>query len=130
MRGIGSDLLSMKKIVLVGGYPKGYSIPFHPETRSGQILSKMCQSLDIKPTLLNLWRDKAGEANGSLSPSTRRKLRQYLSRGFVVVALGRYQEGALTAHGIDCSYLPHPASRRTVDRQKLEDGLRILFLLG
>ena len=119
----------MKKVVLIGGHPKGYAEPFHPKTKSGRVLHVIVDDLKIKPELFNLWKNEAGEQKREIGRTMRKKLLKYLTDGFLIVALGRYQEQVLVKNDIKCVFLPHPASRRAVDRGKLKSGLSGLFLL-
>ena len=111
-------------IVLIGGHPKGYSEPFHEKTYSGKILRTIIAKSGTDPILCNLWRDASEERVGVLTSAARTMLEGYVQRGCVLIALGRHQERALRAGSFSCTYLPHPASRRGADRERLLRGLR------
>lgn len=113
----------MSKILLIGGYPKGYSIPFHPKTKSGKILRKFLYELNIEATPLNLWKNADEEKLKLISKKIISKIQTYHKEGYSIVALGKYQEKALLMNYLDCLYLPHPASRRKIDLDKLKAGL-------
>ena len=36
----------MKKIILIGGHPKGFPEPFHIKTKSGKILKKITDDIE------------------------------------------------------------------------------------
>jgi len=43
------------KIVLIGGYPKGFDEPFHIKTKSGKILRKITNDLNMNPIFFDLF---------------------------------------------------------------------------
>lgn len=120
----------MKKLVLIGGHPKGYSEPFHPSTKSGKVLRAILAELRIFPELLNLWENGEQESEGALLPAISKKLKNFQSDNYTIIALGQYQYKVLKSENFECLYLPHPASRRTVDRQRLREGLSNLWAEG
>lgn len=107
------------KTVLIGGNPKGYPIPFHPETRSGSrlrhILSKNGLSCEIADMTAN-----------SNDKPTEEEITDLKNRyeGYQIIFLGRFVERELRPHFPEGVYLPHPASRRPQDLVKLERCLK------
>lgn len=45
-------------IILISGYPKGYSEPFHIKTTSGRILRKIVSELQLESVYFDLWNSK------------------------------------------------------------------------
>jgi hypothetical protein len=109
------------KIVLIGGYPKGFDEPFHPKTTSGRILRKIVNELKIDPIYFDLWSNKQEEDSRKLSNKTKEKLLKFKKNGYLLISLGRYIEKVLVNNNIESHYLPHPASRD----KKYIDRLRI-----
>ena len=112
------EKLNERPVVLIGGNPKGYDIPFHPRTLSGNRirafirksgiiceLADMTLNLDDIPSPQEIWdlQDKY--------------------EGYQVIFLGRFVETALIGHFPDGIYLPHPANRSDVYMKKLVKGL-------
>ena len=112
------------KIVLIGGYPKGYDEPFHPKTASGRILRKIESELNINPTYFDLWKTKEEEDTRLLSTQVKNKLSKFTRDGYILIALGRYIEKVIVSNNIECQYLPHPASRDKKYVQILKNGLK------
>ncbi len=113
----------MKKLILIGGHPKGFSEPFHIKTRSGKILRKITDDLKIRPVFFDLWDNQQDEDSRILKTSTKNKLSKFIKDKYILVALGRYIEKAITDGGYSCTYLPHPASRDKKYVNDLKKGL-------
>lgn len=113
----------MTKIVLIGGYPKGFKEPFHIKTKSGRILHKITDELEISPLLFDLWKNKEEENARTLTKATKSKLNSYISDNYKLIALGRYIEKELVNNNFICEYLPHPASRDKKFIVRLKEGL-------
>jgi hypothetical protein len=112
------------KIVLIGGYPKGFKEPFHIKTRSGRVLHKITDELQIKPVFFDLWENKKEEDLRTLSDKTTLALNEFIKNNYKLVALGRYIEEVLIKNNFVCEYLPHPASRDNKFLLKLKSGLK------
>jgi len=110
-----------KMLVLIGGNPKGFNEAFHPNTFSGKRLRRLLTELDLNCKLCDMTKN----TNDVPSPQEITKLKKEL-QGCKIVFLGRFVERHLRKHFPDGVYLPHPASRRKTDLQRLEDGLRNL----
>lgn len=113
----------MKKIVLIGGYPKGFSEPFHIKTKSGKILRKIADDLKICPIFFDLWNNQKEEDSRKLKPSVKNKLDEFKRNNHILIALGRYIEKAMNDNKYSCIYLPHPASRDKKYITVLKNGL-------
>lgn len=111
------------KIVLIGGYPKGFSEPFHPKTTSGRILRKIVDELKINPVYFDLWNNKQEEDSRKLSNKTKNNLLEFNKNQYTLISLGRYIEKVLTDNNINSIYLPHPASRDKKYVELLKSGL-------
>jgi len=107
------------RLVLVGGNPKGYSIPFHPSTRSGKILRNIISKLSLDCDIVDMTKN----TNDIPTSEEIRELQKRFN-AHQVVFLGRFVERALKHHFHNGIYLPHPASRRKKDIERLENGLR------
>jgi len=114
------------KLLLIGGYPKGYEEPFHIKTHSGRVLHGMLKKNGIQAVLFDLWNNAKEENREKLSSKVKLKLSGYCKEGFILVALGRRVQRVLNNSSLTCSYLPHPASRSRNLRFRLEKGLREL----
>ena len=101
----------MNRIVLIGGYPKGYDEPFHIKTTSGRILRKIVGELKIDPIYFDLWNSKEEEDSRKLSNKTKKILLEFEKGSYILISLGKYIEKVLSESGIKTQYLPHPASR-------------------
>ncbi len=110
------------KLLLIGGHPKGYAIPFHPNTRSGKVLRGIIDEHKIEAEIIDLWEDDEGQSKALISQGMLDIIGKYQG-GSCVVALGRWVEKALIKHGVECVYLPHPASWQPGDREKLTEGI-------
>jgi len=106
------------KIVLIGGNPKGYSIPFHPSTRSGKRLRKLLNEIGLHCDIADMTMDE----NDIPSKIEIKKLIQKFNE-HQIVFLGRFVERALKPYFPKGIYLPHPASRRAIDLHRLREGL-------
>lgn len=111
------------RLVLVGGNPKGHSVPFYEGTKSGKVLRHILDRHGIKPILFDLWLDAEEERKGELSVETLQKINGFIFAGDTVIALGTRQYRKLHPYFAKVQYLPHPASRRASDIRKLERGL-------
>ena len=109
-------------ILLIGGYPKGYDVPFHPDTRSGKILRKIILEHNIDAKIMDIWDDEEQE-KAAVIYSDIIDVISDASGDCHIVALGRWVENALIRHNIKCIYLPHPASWQPNDRPRLISGL-------
>lgn len=112
-----------RKIVLIGGYPNGFDIPFHPKTRSGMRLRKIVQGLNINPIYFDLWTNEKEENERILLKATKKSLDAFARENTKMIALGRYIEEFLIKNNYKCEYLPHPASRDKKFITQLEVGL-------
>lgn len=110
------------KIVLIGGNPKGFDIPFHPSTRSGKILRDMIDKIELKCELVNMTINSDDVPTGNELMSLYRKYKDF----DVIVFLGRFVERECKWYFNKGVYLPHPASRRKKDLERLEKGLKKL----
>ncbi len=115
------------KIVLIGGYPKGFDEPFHIKTVSGRILRKIVCELKLEPIYFDLWNSKEEEDSRELSVQTRKKLKSFETNGYNLISLGRYIEKVLSENNINSEYLPHPASRDKKYVELLKEGLKSRF---
>lgn len=111
------------KLVLIGGYPKGYDEAFHIKTTSGRILRKIVFELALDPIYFDLWNSKEEEDSRKVDEKVVRTLRQYESKGYTLISLGRYIEKALLDNNINSKFLPHPASRDRKYIDILKSGL-------
>lgn len=112
------------RLLLIGGFPKGHNIPFHPSTLSGKRLRKIVEKkngLNVK--YYDLWNNEREEQDGQISYAKANEIGSYQFAGWRVIALGKHVWSCLKRHSIRAEYLPHPASRHKSDLQKLEDGL-------
>ncbi|PIZ52713.1 hypothetical protein COY26_03855 [Candidatus Woesearchaeota archaeon CG_4_10_14_0_2_um_filter_33_10] len=114
------------KLLLIGGYPKGYEEPFHTKTPSGKILRGILKKNKIEAVLFDLWCNEKEENREKLSSKIKLKLLEYHKKGFILVALGRKVQRVLNNYSLPCNYLPHPASRNKNLVLDLEKGLREL----
>lgn len=115
----------MAKILLVGGYPKGHSVPFHPDTHSGAILHKIIKKYDLDVTLYDLWNNREQEVKGELSEANLLFVRQFRwMHSDKVIALGKHVYNCMINAGLKCEYLPHPASRSKTALFTLREGLK------
>ena len=116
----------MSKIVLIGGYPKGYNEPFHVKTTSGRILRKIVTDLNMDPIYFDLWNSKEEEDSRKLGVKTKKKLVEFEKQGFILISLGKYIEKVLIENKIKTQYLPHPASRDKKYVEMLRAGLKLV----
>lgn len=115
------------KLLLIGGYPKGYEEPFHIKTVSGRILRGILKKNNIPAVLFDLWNNEKEENGEKLSSKVKIKLSGYCKDGFILVALGRRVQRVLNNYSFSCKYLPHPASRDKHHILNLEKGLKELI---
>lgn len=107
------------KVALIGGNPKGFLEPFDHSTLSGKRLRRLIAKLDLDCKLCDMTRN----TNDVPSPHEITNLKKEL-QGYKIVFLGRFVERRLRRHFPQGIYLPHPASRRKTDLQRLENGLK------
>ncbi len=111
------------KLILIGGYPKGFDEPFHPKTASGRILRKIVTELKLNPIYFDLWNTKQEEDSRKLSIKVKKQLHEFEKEGYILISLGRYIEKVLLDNQINSHYLPHPASRDKKYIDLLRGGL-------
>ena len=106
------------KLVLIGGNPKGHSIPFHPSTLSGKRLRNLLRDI-------GLLCDIADMTMNSNDIPTQNEIKNLIQmfKDYQIVFLGRFVEKALRPYFPQGVYLPHPASRRGSDLLRLREGL-------
>jgi len=114
------------KVLLIGGYPKGHDRPFDPATLSGNRLRRMVDETGLDAVFLDLWQTGEEEQRGKIDYVTLAIINHHLSHNVECVALGKWVYKRLALQGVKISYLPHPASRRKLDQQKLREGLQKL----
>lgn len=114
---------TQERLLLIGGYPKGYHVPFHPDTLSGKRLWKILNEYKGTIKLMDLWNNEREEQDGQVSYVVANEIGGHIWTGWRVIALGRHVWNCLQKHSVDVEYLPHPASRRKKDLQKLKRGL-------
>lgn len=112
------------KIVLIGGYPKGFDEPFHPKTTSGRILRNIVNEIGIDPIYFDLWKNEEEEISRKISSEIKKQLKNFEAKKYILISLGRYIEKALKDNAINSHYLPHPASRDIKYVKILKKGLR------
>ena len=117
----------MSKIVLIGGYPKGYDEPFHSKTASGRIIRKIIDELKMDPIYFDLWSSKEEEDSRKLSNKTKKKILEFEQKSYTLISLGKYIEKVLIENGTKTQYLPHPASRDKKYVDILRLGLKSLW---
>ena len=113
------------KLVLIGGYPKGFNEPFHIKTTSGRILRKIVSDLKLDPIYFDLWETKEEEDSRKLDNKIKNELKKFKSDGYILISLGKYIEKTVLDNSIDSQYLPHPASRDKKYVDILKEGLRL-----
>lgn len=116
----------MAKLLIIGGYPKGYKEPFSYETRSGKVLRRILSSNNIDALLMDLWGSQEEEERGNIKPEVIERIQRRYRQGYRIIVVGRYMYNCLEkviAKHIDIHYLPHPASRTNYHRKQLEHGL-------
>ncbi len=114
--------------ILIGGHPKGFEEPFHLKTKSGKILRKILgEPKENIFAFFDLWENQDEQDLGIIDKKVLDKLKKFLKNGYKLIALGRFTEKALLENKIECLYLPHPASRRNEDKNKLEKSLKKLI---
>ena len=114
-------------LILIGGHPKGFKRPFHEKTKSGKVLRKMIgEPIEGVFEFFDLWENQEQQDLGIVSKSIIEKLNIFLKKNYILIALGRFTEKALNENEINCTYLPHPASRRQKDILKLKNNLQKL----
>lgn len=119
----------MQQIVLIGGHPNGLEYPFHETTRSGKIIRKLVEKLEItdKVIYFDIWRDQKEEDTGIIQDfAVSMKLHEFICKNYILVALGVKVRKAMRYEEIDTVNLPHPTSRTRTLRLQLEKGLEKL----
>jgi len=109
------------KVVLIGGNPKGHRIPFSSKTFSGRRLHKIIKKAGLTCEIV----DMTSNSNDVCSDEEKELLRKRFEN-CQVVFLGRFVERQLRDVFPNGVYLPHPASRRKKDLERLEEGLKKL----
>lgn len=118
--------MAKQRLLLIGGFPKGYDTPFHPDTLSGKRLLKLKERHNLFMEFLDLWNTDKEEKEGII---TLNKISSILgfSKTHRIIALGKHVWKCMMDvdefRGLDFEYLPHPASRRKKDLMALEMGL-------
>lgn len=114
------------KVLLIGGYPKGHERPFDPATLSGKRLKAMVEEIEVDASYLDLWNTEKEEQCGQIDEFLISIIKHHLSEGVKCIALGKWVHKRLALQQVSIPHLPHPASRRAIDRQRLKEGLKIL----
>lgn len=107
------------KSVLIGSHPKGFPEPFHPDTRSGKVLRNLIGNRSDSFIFFDLWADEHEQKRSLLDTGVTARLSEFIDQGYSLIALGRVVGKALVEHKVPHIYMPHPACRRTSDREKL-----------
>ena len=116
----------MAKIIIIGAHPKGYSYPFHLDTRSGKVLRRILHANEIDAILLNLWNDQEEMDAGIISRKKLSEISAYSNDGCKIAVVGRYMYSKLRKQiepDTALHYLPHPSSRSKKYIEMLEWGL-------
>src|SRR5574337_1047335 len=116
------ETMSDNKLFLIGGFPKGYDTPFHPNTLSGKRLLTLKKKHNLWMEFLDLWDTDMEEKAGIISINKLATIED-AKKTHRVIALGKHVWKSIQKCGIEVEYLPHPASRRKIDLQRLERGL-------
>lgn len=76
---------------------------------------------------MDLWKTDQEEKDGIIYINTLAEIRSAIISGCKVIALGKHVYNSIKKAdlmlGQDVEYLPHPASRRKIDLERLENGL-------
>jgi len=110
-----------KPVVLIGGNPKGHSMPFDPETLSGNRLRQIVGKIGLECEIVDMTENPNDVPSWKEVRSLKKRFRNHQ-----VVFLGHFVEKQLQSQFPSGIYLPHPASRRKTDLAKLEQGLKRL----
>ena len=110
------------RVLLIGEHDKGLGQPFPPSTVSGKRLRKILSELPLDYTFENMM----SASSAAPSQQDARRLERAAAKCHVVVLLGRRVQAAVSAILPHAIALPHPASRRAVDRASLHRGLSAL----
>lgn len=107
------------RVLLIGEHDKGLGEPFSEKTVSGRRLRSIIRCYGISATIVNMMKctDKAPKQ------SDIRRITRHVNDHQSIIFLGRKVERELQSYFPEGHYLPHPASRRTVDQITLERGL-------
>lgn len=113
------------RLLLIGGYPKGYSEPFDKRTVSGRRLHAIIEKHGLKVTLIDLWENKKEEDEQVISSKKMEEIFNHLIFCDRIIALGEYVYCTMIEQMMvpNLEKLPHPASRRKIDLDRLEKGL-------
>src|SRR5690348_11562782 len=98
-----------QKMLLVGGHPKGFDVPFHPKTLSGKRLRKIVESNNLDVEYLDIFKNDEAERLGLIEEEAYYKLFEFRDKGLPIVTLGRWVFECVFQTGVPCIYLPHPA---------------------
>ena len=115
----------MPKLALIGGNPKGYNQPFHPDTLSGRRLRNILTDLKLHCKIVDMTKNFDDIPTEAEIEDLQKQL-----QGYKVIFLGRFVERQLKKHFPNGVYLPHPASRRKSDIIRLKQGLEFLVPNG
>lgn len=111
------------RVVLIGGNPKGYLQPFSWGTLSGRRLRNIIAEVGLDCEIIDMTQNRTDLPTAQ----EKEQLKRRFNNGHtIVVFLGRFVEKQLRGvlpHGF---YLPHPASRRRADLEKLKQELAML----
>ena len=122
----------MRKVLFVGGHPKGYRDAFSKRTLSGKRLRKIIEPFNFKWQTIDVWRNQDEENREIENENILQRLIKAYEDGWVIVVLGRKVGSFLetTRLAFDCKlhdekfwYLPHPASRNRKSLELLRVGL-------
>ena len=122
----------MKKILLIGGNPKGFDEPFDEHTVSGRRLRALVKELGFDATYLDLWDNPSMEEKWPhVTEHKFWEIYRQAEDGREVIALGLKVKRAIEESLLwfpvpyyPMVFLPHPASRRKGDLEKLRAGLK------
>lgn len=117
-----NETYNKNHLFLIGGFPKGYDTPFHPNTLSGKRLLALQQKHHLHMEFMDLWNTDLEEQEGIILLNKLATI-QEVQHTHRVIALGKHVWKAIKKSGLNVEYLPHPASRRKIDLERLESGL-------
>jgi len=110
-------------MTIVGGYPKGHDIPFHPSTHSGRMLRTILDRIGRDPVIIDLWKNAEEEKEGKLPDNMASMIGSCMDVGGRIVCLGKhvYSVVSYAFDGMSAiEYAPHPASRNPKSLETLE----------
>lgn len=115
------------RVLLLGGNPKGFDIPFHQRTVSGRRLRGMLNALKFNPEIMDLWKNQAQEDNGHINKQMLRRIERRRVQGYIIAGLGKRVHASLENAGVVGFYkLKHPASRDPKHLSQLSAYLHLL----